>query len=649
MSNNTQLFLNETSEHLSRINKIILNINDNIHNIEILNNFFRNIHTIKGNALSQGFVNLNRVAHKLEEILNKIIKNKIEPDNNIINLIVETVDIITDIFNCIKDNSNDDFPLSDIVERIDSILAATEGKLVNVTFENFNININDINKFKLTGDESIFKLNIKIKKEVIIPPISMFSILEFFKNNSLLLKTFPQEEDLMNEDIPDSNFSRDFYLIIIQKNDIETFISELKKIFESDIESVAYYKLDIKAILETQKKTAVKIETPTEDFVRVSITNLNNLLALVHNFVIIKNRFELRLSNTDDYVLKETLSQLRLNTFNLNNIVMDIRLLEINTVLNRFPSLVRKLAKDLGKKIKLIITGGETMLDRTIIDVIGDALIHIIRNSVDHGIETVEQRIAKGKSEEGTITISVKKIENQVELIIADDGNGIDSEKVKNKAIEKNLITKETAQKMSEDEIVELIMVPGFSTAEKVSDISGRGVGMDVVKDTIEKLRGHINIETKLNKGSKFIIEIPSALTITNCILFSICDEKYLIQTQSIYEIIEIKRDSLLYENGKYKIDLTNENILNNEFRKKIDVKFLNDAAISENNLYLLLIENDENYAGLAVEKIITQLEVIIKPLNRYFFKDIDLFNGAALLGDNTPALVLDPNYFFEN
>lgn len=200
---------------------------------------------------------------------------------------------------------------------------------------------------------------------------------------------------------------------------------------------------------------------------------------------------------------------------------------------------------------------------------------------------------------------------------------------------------------MTDEQAIELLMLPGFSTADKVSNISGRGVGMDVVKATIEKLRGHISIESVKNKGTKISILVPSSLTITNCLLFKLNDEKYIIPIQSVYEVLEIPRKNLLSENGDYFIDLSKKEVLNLEFRKKIKVKFLFENGEKE-NLYIILLSLKDDYIGLAVDKILNQLEVIINPLNRYFFKDVNLFNGVALLGDNTPSLVINPNYIFE-
>jgi len=643
---NLELFINETSEHLQKINQIITKYGKEVfENIEIINELFRSVHTIKGNSLTNGFLILNKLAHKFEEILDKLRKQKIKATDEIIEISFECVDNIFDIFDCIKENSNDEYNIDSIITRIENILSLSEKKLVAIKFENFKIDLNDIKKFSLSENDNIYKLNIKLKEDVLIPAISMFSILSFLKEKYLIIKTYPTEEDLNNEDIPDEQFQKNFY-ILTKLDKIDEIICELKENFVDDIEEIQIEKENINKIIEEQKKQAQQVKISSEDFIRVPITRLNKLLSIIHNLIIIKNRFELKLKNTEDYELKEILSQLRLNTLELNKNIMEARLVEINTILNRFPSMARKLAKELNKNIELEIKGGETLVDRTIIDVIGDPLVHIIRNSIDHGIENEEERKKKNKEPKGKIIIEVKKTDTEIQIIISDDGQGINLKKVKEKAIKNGLITEEKAEQMNEKEIIELITLPGFSTAEKITELSGRGVGMDVVKNTIEKIRGSLTINTELNKGTTMIITIPTSINLSTVLLCIYNNNRYLIQQDYVYELLEISKQDIFIKDDKFYIDLSNKEVLNLEFKKIIPVFYIIEPNNNE-KYYLLLFKKENKYFAINVDKIITQLEVIIKPLNKYFLKNINIFNGSALLGDNLPALLLNINYFF--
>jgi len=640
-----ELFINETSEHLQKINQIIIKYgNDIFENIEIINELFRSVHTIKGNSLTNGFLVLNKLAHKFEEILDKLRKQKIKPSNEIIEISSECIDNIFSIFDCIKEHSNDEYNIDSIITRIENILSLSEKKLPVIKFENFKIDFNDIKKFSITEKDNIYKLNIKLKEEVVITAVSMFSILSFLKEKYLIIKTYPTEEDLNNEDIPDEQFMKNFYILIKLDNTAQ-IICELRENFIDDIEDIQIEKENISKIIEDQKKQVQQIKISSEDFIRVPITGLNKILSIIHNLIIIKNRFELKLKNNEDYELKEILSQLRLNTLELNKNIMQARLVEINTILNRFPSMARKLAKELNKKIELSIIGGEILVDRTIIDVIGDPLVHIIRNSIDHGIENEEERIKKNKHPIGKIIIEVKKTDTEIQIIISDDGQGINLKKVKEKAIKNGLITEEKVKQMNEKEILELITLPGFSTAEKITELSGRGVGMDVVKNTIEKIRGSLTINTELNKGTTMIITIPTSINLSTVLFCIYNNNRYLIQQDYVYELLEISKKDIFFKDGKYSIDLSNKEILNIEFKKIIPAFYINEPNENE-KYYLLLLKKENKFFGIIIDKVITQLEVIIKPLNKYFLKNINIFNGAALLGDNLPALLLNINYF---
>ncbi len=396
------------------------------------------------------------------------------------------------------------------------------------------------------------------------------------------------------------------------------------------------------AAKQTAAKTASKAAVNRS--VRVDIEKLDDLMNLVSELIIAKNG--LVSVNGDgeksmrDNGFNEQIEYLERVTTNLHQSVMKVRMVPIESVVNRFPRMIRDLSKKLGKKMDLYMTGEDTELDRTVIDEIGDPLMHLLRNAADHGLETNEERVRLGKQEVGSIFLDAYQEGNNVVIEVRDDGAGINVEKVKQKAITKGTITEEQAEMMSDKEIIDLLFRPSFSTAEVISDVSGRGVGLDVVKTKIEALGGSIEIRTTLGEGSNFIIRLPLTLAIIQTLMVEVGNEKYAIPLGSIETIEDIALDDVKYVQNKEVINLRSSVIPLIRLDKILDVEPTGEELVS---LTVVIVKKGDKLAGLVVDNLIGQLEIVIKSIGKYI-NNSKLISGATILGDGEIALILDVN-----
>jgi two-component system chemotaxis sensor kinase CheA len=388
------------------------------------------------------------------------------------------------------------------------------------------------------------------------------------------------------------------------------------------------------------RKKQAPVKAASSKTIRVNIERLDILMNLFEELVIDRGRLDQISSDLDNQELHETVERMSRITSDLQTIVLNMRMVPVETVFNRFPKMVRQLARDLNKKVNLEINGAETELDRTVIDEIGDPLVHLIRNAMDHGIETPEERLAKGKNEEGKILLKAYHSGNHVFIEIEDDGAGINKDRVLNKALSNGILTKETAATLTDKQIYELIFASGFSTAETISDVSGRGVGLDVVKNTIESLGGSVTIDSKENEGSIFLIQLPLTLSIISVMLVAIQNEKYAIPLSSIIETAIIKKADIMNAHNQQVID----------FRGKVlPLLFLKDifevpiSQEEEEPLSVVIVRKGDKLAGLVVDSFIGQLEIVLKSLGNYLTSAFAI-SGATILGDGQVALIIDCN-----
>lgn len=498
-----------------------------------------------------------------------------------------------------------------------------------------------------------YKIDIGLNSQCMLKSARAFIIFNTLESMGDIIYSNPPVED-----IEDEKFDLSFTVILIAKVDQYKLRSELESIAEVDsvaltpVEEVNVglqrkginlkTKSDDKktsGVSKDKKSNIVSRENRIGKTVRVDIDRLDNLMNLVSELIIIKTRMDdlSETSNKDNMV--EAIEYLERITTSLHDAVMKVRMVPIERVFNRFPRMVRDLSKELNKEIDLQMSGEDTEVDRTVIDEIGDPLIHIIRNSIDHGIEMPQERAQQGKPKEGTVILKAYPDGNNVVIEVVDDGRGIDSTVIRDKAIQKGIITEQEGDMLSEEEIIALLFTPGFSTSNEVSDISGRGVGLDVVKSKIESINGSVEIDTKLHSGTKFIIRIPLTLAIIQALLVRLGDEIYAIPLSSITEITDIKKDSIRNIQGQ-------EIML---YRgKTIPVVKLNQLMNIESNDFsdeyvVVVVQKGEKQAGLLVDSLIGQQEIVIKPMGKYL-SNIKYLSGATILGNGSISLILDVN-----
>lgn len=652
------IFVEEGKEHLQIMNDTLLELEKDTTNISLINEIFRVAHTIKGMSGTMGFTNVANLTHEMENVLQGIRSEEISINENIIDLIFECFDALDHSVSVIaKTGNEDEDDHEELILKLESVLENNEivsnnkedaNKPTEVTSD-YVLNI--IEEAKKKGFES-FKIDITLDSKCMLKSARAFIIFNTLESIGEIIHSNPSVED-----IEDEKFDLGFQVILVSEVSREKIEQDLNSI--SEINNIEITKIEgnfkniDKGIKEKNNKKKkiekstgnnVKSDTSTRErkigkTVRVDIDRLDNLMNLVSELIIIKTRMDdlSETSNTEN--MGETIEYLERITTSLHDAVMKVRMVPIERVFNRFPRMVRDLSKELNKEINLEMSGEETEVDRTVIDEIGDPLIHIIRNSIDHGIEMPEERLNQGKSETGTVILKSYTDGNNVIIEVIDDGKGMDYNKIKEKSIEKELISSEEGELLSQEEIVDLLFVPGFSTSEEVSDVSGRGVGLDVVKRKIESINGSIEIETEINKGTKFIIRIPLTLAIIQALLIKLEDEIYAIPLSSITEITSIKNDSIRDIQGQEIILYRGKTIPIVRLNK---IMQLNTEKVVDEHV-VVVVKKGEKEAGLLVDSLIGQQEIVIKPLGK-FLANTKYLSGATILGNGNISLIVDVN-----
>lgn len=500
---------------------------------------------------------------------------------------------------------------------------------------------------------SVYQIKVELDEKAMLKAARVFMVFDVLNQLGDVIKSSPATELLEEE-----QFERDFIVTVVSKDSGEVIKNKILKISEiSDVvvQSMTSFvhatQAEDQTLQPVQEKPSETKQEPEKGkdaqkapennkTIRVNIDRLDILMNLFEELVIDRGRLEQISGELVNAELTETVERMTRTTGNLQEIILTMRMVPVETVFNRFPRMIRNLSKDLGKQVHLEIVGAETELDRTIIDEIGDPLVHLLRNSIDHGIETPEARMAVGKPAQGTVLLKAYHSGNHVFIEIKDDGAGISRDKVLNKALKNQLITEEDARSLTDSQVFGLLFEPGFSTAEQITDISGRGVGLDVVRNTFESLGGVVTVHSELHKGSTFLIQLPLTLSIIDVMLVETGGEKYAIPLTSIVETAIVNKVDLFSAHGQKVID----------FRGKVvPLVFMRDvfntpvADLDEDFYSLVIIQKGEQIAGLVVDSLIGQHDIVLKSLGNYL-TNVFAISGATILGDGEVALIVDPN-----
>lgn len=651
------MFMEESKEHLQSLNECLLKIEKDNSNISILNEIFRNAHTIKGMSATMGFTVIADLTHEMENILDLLRKEELKCTPDIMDLLFRCVDTLDFLIENAGTNG-DEIDISNLLQLLKNTISSSVKKSQESIIE---ISDNDIKIDSLTKEQEdkirkakkenidIFEINVTLEDNSLLKAVRVFMVLEALKKIGQVVAVTPSKEETEKE-----IFNGRFSLLLSTKEKKDYIKNILLKIMEVKNVSINEFNLLDEESNNEQEANCSESENNTDKTynnakpksaqkVRVSSDKLDVLLNIVGEIVINKTRLAQIAAIHKLRDLTETIEQMELITDELQSIVMDIRMVPVGTVFNRFPRMIRDLSRELGKKIELVIEGEDTELDRIIVDEIGQPLVHLLRNCVDHGIECIEKRQEIGKDPIGKIQLTAFHEASNIVIEIADDGQGIDLEIVKKKALEKGLINSKELSAMNPNEILRLIFLNGFSTATEVSDISGRGVGMDVVKNTIEALGGVVDVESKLGAGSKFKIKLPFTIEIVQALLVKVVNELYAIPLSFIDNTVNITSDEIFTVQNKEVFFFRKQIVPLLRLEKVLDVVNKDESTSNDENkeLYVIVVQFGEQKAGLLVDSLIAQSDIVIKPLGK-LLSNIAIISGATILGDGSVVLILD-------
>ncbi|MFE3974781.1 MULTISPECIES: chemotaxis protein CheW [unclassified Peribacillus] len=674
MNQYLEVFIEESKEHLQTCSEQLLVLEKNPEDLSIVNEIFRSAHTLKGMSATMGYEDLANLTHKMENVLDAIRNSQIILTPELFDVIFLAVDDLEAMVMSIAEGGDGKRDVKRVVRQLEligkgeSLVSSSSAEIAaaSVVLEKEEMTAGQYDEFEWTvlqqsKDQGFnsFEISIALREDCLLKAARVFMVFEVLEKSGEIIKSHPPVEVLEEE-----QFDQQFTVTMVSKESSEEIKKKIMKVSEvghvviNDIDfeglrHTANAKEDKVAEVQEQETTNAKLPTDNNEkkkqasfkpasskTIRVNIERLDILMNLFEELVIDRGRLDQISSDLDNQELHETVERMSRITSDLQTIVLNMRMVPVETVFNRFPKMVRQLARDLNKKVDLEIIGAETELDRTVIDEIGDPLVHLLRNAMDHGVETPEERLAKGKNEEGKILLKAYHSGNHVFIEIDDDGAGINKERVLNKALSNGILTKETAATLTDKQIYELIFASGFSTAETISDVSGRGVGLDVVKNTIESLGGSVTIDSRENEGSIFLIQLPLTLSIISVMLVAIQNEKYAIPLSSIIETAIIKKEDIMNAHNQQVID----------FRGKVLplllLKDIFEVPISQEEeefLSVVIVRKGDKLAGLVVDSFIGQLEIVLKSLGNYLTSAFAI-SGATILGDGQVALIIDCN-----
>lgn len=689
-----EIFIDESEEHLQTLSDCIMVLEKEPDNKDTINEVFRAAHSLKGMAGTMGFKRMQHLTHDMENVFQEVRSDHIKVTSGMIDLLFKCLDALEGYVDNIKSTSDEGTEDNEvIIKELNDFIAKTEGaeetgntetsEAKEAAPESTQEEKAGQEKIELTNDEKkaireaesngqhIYVMTVHIQKDCLLKAARAFLVFKAVEDFGQILVYRPSSQDIEDEKF---EFEFSFFIASEESEDkivaVAKAVSEIEKVDAEEIHLDEYVK-EAEAQEEQQAKeaTAEQKEAPAEApkaaekkapaanakkqtnakpvtgrTVRVDIEKLDALMNQVSELIIAKNSLVSISSNESgeyqNQSFHEQIEYLERITTNLHESVMKVRMVPIESVVNKFPRMIRDLSRKLGKKMELYMTGEDTELDRTVVDQIGDPLQHLLRNSADHGLEDNATRVERGKPEVGSIFLKAFQEGNNVIIEVGDDGNGIDVAAVRDKAVERGVITAEQAENMSQKEIINILFLPSFSMAKKITDISGRGVGLDVVKSNIEALGGDVEVRTQLGEGTTFIVRLPLTLAIIQALMVEIRDEKYAIALGSISNIESIPVNEIKYVQAQEVIHLRGAVIPLIRLDQVLDME---EKQEEPENLTVVIVKKGDSLAGLVVDNLIGQQEIVIKSLGKYINNN-KIISGATILGDGEVALILDVN-----
>ena len=698
------IFLDETNEHLQTLSDQLMILENEPENEDTINEIFRAAHSLKGMAGTMGYKRMQNLTHDMENVFSEVRNGKIKVDGHMVDILFQALDALEEYRENISENqdegTNDNEPIINALQAIlngesggaapsaaaeapaaDAAPAPEEkkeaassgGKWLDIVLHEPEQHV--ISE-ALKNNSKVYGFTVYIQETCILKAARAFLVFKALEELGEVIISEPSVQD-----IEDEKFDFDFSLYFVTDSPIDKVKEAILAVSEIDHVDGDTIDMDNAKIAkedDEDEPAPAPSEAPTEApaasaapaaasappatkdtkssdnkkaggnkpavnrTVRVDIEKLDVLMNLVSELIIAKNSLvSFSTSDSSHSGFNEQIEYLESVTTNLHESVMKVRMVPIESVVNKFPRMIRDLSKKLNKQMELHMTGEETELDRTVVDEIGDPLMHLLRNSADHGLESLEVRRERGKSDVGQIYLDAYQDGNNVVIEVRDDGNGIDTEAVKRKAIERGTITPEQGETMSEKEIIDLLFLPSFSTAKVVSDVSGRGVGLDVVRSKIGALGGDVSVKTKLGEGSTWTIRLPLTLAIIQALMVVVGNEKYAISLGSIQTIEDVAEDDIKYVEAREVINLRDTVIPIIRLHEVLGVESVKEPNA---NMVVIIVKKGDQLAGLVVDELIGQQEIVIKSLGKYINCSSRLISGATIIGDGEVALIVDAN-----
>src|SRR5690625_2495217 len=663
-----EVFIDESKENLQIVNDQLLELEKNPDELSIVDEMFRAAHTLKGMSATMGYDDLAELTHKMENVFDSIRNKVVVIDTTVMDVLFDSVQSLEEMIFDIESGGDGKKDVNLIVKQLKQI---EKGESIDVSISNdqevaqpVNASLPSdtsivLNEFEWTvinqaqsDGYSVFHISISLAEDCLLKAARVFMVFEVLENSGDVIKSIPPVDDLEDE-----NFEHTFEVLLVTKEsdqDVKNKILKVSEIVKVDVklfdekpmteEEIDKIELekqekDVDEATGEGKKSVNTKAVNSNKTIRVNIDRLDVLMNLFEELVIDRGRLEQLSQELNHNELKSTVERISRVSSNLQNILLTMRMVPIDQVFNRFPRMIRQLARELNKEINLKIEGADTELDRTVIDEIGDPLVHLIRNAIDHGIETPEIRKKNQKSEQGHLLLKAYHSGNHVFVEIKDDGAGINKDKVLKKALANNLVTQEEAKTLTDQQINEFILASGFSTADKVSDVSGRGVGLDVVRNTIESIGGTVEIFSEEGKGTTFSIQLPLTLSIIAVMLVNLKDETYAIPLSTIIETGVIKKDEIMIFHSKEVIDFRVQIVPLVDLREVFTVE-----SDREYDYYsIVIVRKGDKLAGLVLDSFIGQQEIVLKGLGNYLTQ-VFAISGATILGNGQVALIIDTN-----
>ena len=684
-----EMFLEESREHLQSLNDGLLALENDPEEVSVVNDIFRNAHTIKGMSATMGFTKIAELTHDMENVFDLLRTEKMKVNEDIMDTLFKTIDSLEQMIESVGSGGPED--VVDISSFASKLSALASGKSVAeaepapasaaapaaapAAAASIEYSETDKDVILEAGNSGmhVYHAKVTLSDACILKSARSYMVMNALDQLGEVVKSVPSAEDLEQE-----KFESSFDVVIVTDSEMKAVEDAILSISEVESADMTDAVEEVKgaaapaaaapapaaapaaaapasnvpapaapAAPAAKPAAAPPAKKPAADAkklksgqsVRVDIEKLDTLMNLMGELVINKVRLE-QIGTTHRLTeLTETLEQMDRVTTDLQTVVMKVRMVPVGQVFNRFPRMVRDLAKELGKELNLTIEGEETELDRTVIDEIGDPIMHLLRNSLDHGLEAPDAREAKGKPRIGEVGLIARHEGNNVVIMVTDDGKGIDADVIRRKAVEKGMISEDEANSLDDADAVRLIFLPGFSTAEVVTDVSGRGVGMDVVRSKIETLGGHVDVETKIDEGSVFKIKLPLTLAIIQALLVKVQEEMYAIPLGSIDSTINITQEDIKTVRNKEVIVLRGQIIPIIRLGDILNVPRVHEA--DSDDIFVVVVHIGERKAGIVVDNLIGQQEIVIKTLGK-LLAGLKVISGATVLGDGRVAMILD-------